>query len=62
MGGGGMGEPGRVAVSRGGAGEGGGTGRRWNCYCLVSNVGTNACMRTSPVAHVVIVARFSNRK
>ena len=62
MGGGRMGERGRVAVSRGGAGGAGGAGRRWKCYCLVSNVGTNAYVRTSLVAHVVFVVRFSNRK
>ena len=60
MGGGRMGERGK---GWGGvAGGGGGAGRRRNCYCLVCNVGTNAHMRTSLVAHVVIVARFSDRK
>ena len=48
----------RVAGSRGSVGGGGGAGRRWICYCLVSNVGTSVHMRASLIGHVAILCTF----
>ena len=49
-----------VAGIRGNEGGGGGAGRQWKCYCLISNVGTNAHVR-SKMKVVNDIFRFLQR-